>query len=351
MTSPGPPYLPTIHRQIKTGPSARLRVEMMLRKIRTSKFRLGEPVVVRSLNEIAATLDPSGRLEGLPFLPEMIRHCGRTLTVRGHVKKLIQEGGLGGMRRIRSVVLLNDAVCDGRAHGDCQRACVLLWKTAWIKRATEEPVGDMMNSLGSTLAGTYGVESILPRGRVCQVTELTMATKPLRLWDPRRYYWDMISGIYRPSDYLGYLTGGIFRNTFGRLIKSPPHHKAPLPLISAAEGLDLQPGDLVEVKSADEIRATLNPARRSQGLLFLPGMWAHCGCRLRVLHRVERIMSERTGEMRALKHAVILEGATCNGKAHGGCQRGCYVFWKKAWLRRVAEDRPGSTGPDQSSRE
>jgi len=70
----------------------------------------------------------------------------------------------------------------------------------------------------------------------------------------------------------------------------------------------------------------------------MPGMWDYCGRRLRVLYRVDRMMSEKNGELRALNQTVILEGVTCNGKAHGGCQRGCYVFWKDTWLRRADED-------------
>ena len=33
--------------------------------------------------------------------------------------------------------------------------------------------------------------------------------------------------------------------------------------------------------------------------------------------------------------AVYLEGLRCDGSGHGGCQAGCRIYWKEAWLRRV----------------
>ena len=304
----------------------------------TKKLRPGDLVTVRSFPEISSTLGQSGALGGLPFLPEMLKYCGRTFIVRRRVDKLIQEGSRGGMRRIKNVVLLDGTVCDGKAHGDCQRACFLLWKTAWLKPADGGLESVQGESIGGSGAGPQSGETLLSHGKVCQVTELTVATTPLRLWDPRRYYGDITSHIYTPIDYLSYLLGGIYRNTLRRLIGRVHNKKAPRSNPVASESLNLQQGQLVEVKSAEEIHATLNPSGRNRGLYFMPGMWDYCGRRLRVLYRVDRMMSEKTGELRTLNQTVILEGVTCNGKAHGGCQRGCYVFWKDTWLRRIAED-------------
>jgi hypothetical protein len=63
------------------------------------------------------------------------------------------------------------------------------------------------------------------------------------------------------------------------------------------------------------------------------------------------MLGEKTGEMRSLKNTVVLEGITCNGQAYGGCQRGCYVFWKEIWLRRVSEviHRPMLLPPNSPS--
>ena len=44
-------------------------------------LRSGDVVRVRSAAEIFATLDDRGTLDGLPFMPEMLKYCGRTLPV------------------------------------------------------------------------------------------------------------------------------------------------------------------------------------------------------------------------------------------------------------------------------
>jgi hypothetical protein len=36
-----------------------------------------------------------------------------------------------------------------------------------------------------------------------------------------------------------------------------------------------------------------------------------------------------------MDHAVHLTKVRCDGQAHGGCQAGCLVYWKEAWLKRV----------------
>ncbi|HVW84082.1 MAG TPA: hypothetical protein VHB50_05360, partial [Bryobacteraceae bacterium] len=46
-----------------------------------SPWRNGEWVEVKSAPEIARTLDADGALDGLPFMPEMLGHCGRRYRV------------------------------------------------------------------------------------------------------------------------------------------------------------------------------------------------------------------------------------------------------------------------------
>jgi len=104
--------------------------------------------------------------------------------------------------------------------------------------------------------------------------------------------------------------------------------------------LGLQPGELVRVRSIDEILATLNRKRRCRGLLWMTGMRKYCGNQYRVYRRVERIVQETNGEFRNMKDTVLLEGVMCDGKAFGGCDRSCFHFWREAWLERV----PAATG-------
>ena len=51
-------------------------------------LKVGDLVEVRSAEEIRATLDENGELDGLPFMPEMLAFCGRRLTVHKVAHKL-----------------------------------------------------------------------------------------------------------------------------------------------------------------------------------------------------------------------------------------------------------------------
>jgi hypothetical protein len=108
-------------------------------------------------------------------------------------------------------------------------------------------------------------------------------------------------------------------------VKPPP---------SIERSLNLQPGDWVEVKSKEEILETLDEKGRFRGLYFMPGMAVHCGKRLRVYKRLERMILEATGELRDVKNTVLLEGAMCPGVGMR-CDRSCFYFWREAWLKRA----------------
>ena len=73
----------------------------------------------------------------------------------------------------------------------------------------------------------------------------------------------------------------------------------------------------------------------------MPEMFAFCGQRFRVIARAHKscdtVFPVRS---RRITNAVHLE-TRCDGKAHGGCQAGCLIFWKEAWLRREILDAPG----------
>jgi len=108
--------------------------------------------------------------------------------------------------------------------------------------------------------------------------------------------------------------------------------------LHADQVLGLRPGEMVKVKSQEEILKTLDGAGNNRGLGFTPEMWEYCGRKLRVFKRVEKIcMESASGEMRRLKNTVILEGAICNGGSRG-CDRAGFLFWREAWLERVNEN-------------
>ena len=100
--------------------------------------------------------------------------------------------------------------------------------------------------------------------------------------------------------------------------------------------LNLVAGEWVEVKSLEEIEATLDKKGHYKGLLFMPEMRKFCGGKYKVHRVIEKMILETTGELRRFKSpTVILEGVHCDGSFHFDCQRSCFSFWKEAWLKRV----------------
>ena len=106
----------------------------ILPAIPTRGLRAGDLVEIRSADEIMATLDERGEFENLPFMPEMLKFCGRRLTVNKVAHKLCDTISGTGIHKMTNAVHLTDARCDGAAHGGCQTACLLYWKEAWLKR-------------------------------------------------------------------------------------------------------------------------------------------------------------------------------------------------------------------------
>jgi len=113
---------------------------------------------------------------------------------------------------------------------------------------------------------------------------------------------------------------------------APPRAASPQPI--RQEILDLQPGELVAVKSEQEILQTLDSEGKYRGLAFLPEMKAYCGHQFTVYKRLERVFLEESKQYRRLKHTVLLSGAVCNGVGIG-CDRSCLLYWREIWLRRV----------------
>ncbi len=94
----------------------------------------------------------------------------------------------------------------------------------------------------------------------------------------------------------------------------------------------LRHGDVVAVRSLDEILATLDADAKFECMPFMPEMTPFCGKTFRVHRRAEKTCVEGVG-MRSLQNTVFLEDLRCDGSAHAGCQRGCLFFWKEAWLQ------------------
>jgi hypothetical protein len=111
-------------------------------------------------------------------------------------------------------------------------------------------------------------------------------------------------------------------------------------------------GDVVEVRTLAEIRATLDEGGALEGMPFMPEMAKYCGQRFRVGKRAHKSCDtvNKTGGV-AVRSAVHLDDLRCDGSAHGGCQAACLIFWKDAWIKRVNADSPAGLAPNASAAE
>src|SRR5260370_39335675 len=104
---------------------------------------------------------------------------------------------------------------------------------------------------------------------------------------------------------------------------------------------ELGGGDWGEGRGREEILKALDAQGRLEGLPFMPEMFEFCAGRFRVFKRAHKTCDPPNGiRGRRMLRTVHLESARCNGGAHDGCQARCLIFWKEAWLKKVA---PGDT--------
>jgi hypothetical protein len=320
-------------------------------------LKAGDLVEVRSAEEIRATLDENGELAGLPFMPEMLAFCGRRLTVHKVAHKLCDYISQTGMRRMYDAVHLTESRCDGSAHGACQNACSLYWKEQWLKRvdpddpAPATPDAGQRTLLPLLLEKTKKepFEDGEPRYS-CQGTEmLRAAPQRLLLKELTQFREDVASGnagvlavvrsflvavFNRYQDrskrflprflqirgglHWGFMKGGV---TSGR---------------TPTELLNLQPGELVRIKSREEIMATLDTNLLNRGMGFDSEMSRFCGRTAKVKARANRVVDEKTGRLLTMKNpCIILEDIVCEGAFSANCPREFVCWWREIWLERV----------------
>lgn len=317
--------------------------EYLSETVVAEKFFPGDLVEVRSHSEILATLDENGTLEKLPFMPEMLKFCGRTLRVSRQAFKTCVDDQ--DMRRLDNTVFLEEARCDGSSHGGCGRACLIFWKEAWLKRALSLPAPNGGNTVAVDPQKVDAAKATLSdltllAGRegqfFCQSSELLKASRPLPWWHAKQYLWDLkynrISfDQWALSLFIAFYNkvAHVCRFKSWRFVAGPGTVSSPEP------PLNLLPGDLVRVKSVSQIRQTLDRSGKHSNLLFAPAMADFCGRVLRVQDRVENIILEGTPHQRKIKNTVLLEGATCDGICHRMCPRQSLLFWRECWLERV----------------
>ena len=271
--------------------------------------------------------------------------------------------------------------CDGSAHGGCQAGCLIFWKEAWLRREGHASLISLKNTRSTRSSsknlfqmGASGCsEGALIRATVnhadsdnetyaCQATELLKATSPLKWYDMRQYVRDIRSGNVHLRDALSAIWLRVYRkaiqikgggrlrtyylliylyDTFQRLRGGTPYPWKQGKVEGATPSmlLNLRPGELVEVKTHEEILETINHRNRNRGLSFDAEMVPYCGRKYRVLRRVEKIIDEKTGKMIRLPNdCIVLDGVTCTAQfipQRLFCPRSIYPYWREIWLKRV----------------
>ena len=193
---------------------------------------------------------------------------------------------------------------------------------------------------------------------VCQATQMTAATTPLPFWSIPQLIQDYTSGNQRISTILSAIAFALFY----RLTESGLGFGAPLRWIfdkiqSIRRGtpyvrrlghipmnaptptakLDLQPGELVRIKSHPEILDTVNFNYMNRGMGFHPELVPFCGQTFKVKYRGRKIINEKTGHMMDLKNpCVVLDGLHCGGFYTKPlfCTRDSHPYWREIWLER-----------------
>jgi hypothetical protein len=302
----------------------------------------GDLVNVRSADEILSALDSKGSMHGLPFMPEMLQFVGKQFRVHRRVEYFSFDGDdlCGDEPSVRAfpnddVVILENARCSGVSHGGCKRGCAIFWKESWLSKVVNEAETSVPGNLDALSNRVLSKDPTHAEIYFCQSSELLAATRPLS-WKERlsRCLRNVFSGNVRAGEMVRNIFVWIRVRGRERLFGVYPTgslQKTP------TEVLDLQVGELVEVKSLKEIKQTLDRRGWNRGLHFAPEMIPYCGRRLRVAARADSMIREGTGEMRSMKNTVILENCTCDSAtwAFGGCPREDYIYWREIWLRRV----------------
>ncbi len=299
------------------------------------KFKSGDLVEILTPQEIIQTLDSRGTIHGLPFMAEMIAYCGKRYRVRSKIEKTCVV--TGKMREFINddVVYLENLRCDGSSHDGCQRGCLIFWNEAWLKKVDDDndtnidPIIEDASLLRSRL-----ITKNSPDKYFCQSTQLSEATQKLS-------HTQRISKLAKEitSNTVGLLMGlkSIvfplwwrlrFKKLIGGLAQTP------------ISELNLQPGEIVEVKSFEEIKSTLDKKGRNRGLEFHYDMMQFCGKQYRVRNRLEKMISEASGKMLKIKNTVILEDVTCDfAYRFWGCSRCIFQYWREIWLKRIDNNR------------
>jgi hypothetical protein len=315
------------------------------------ELRRGDLVEVLGPAEILATLDERGALGGLPFMPEMAAFCGRRLLVDRRADRVCDTVRYSGIRQVPDGVFLGELRCNGSAHGGCQADCRVVWKADWLRRVTPDTpppalfarrdLDALVERCSRDVKSTVEEKGKTRERWWCQATELPAASRHIKLMDAGSYVNEYRTGNVGLGHFLRVMTRVVVQEPMRKLGLIPEIHLPGTASAPAADPpLNLQPGELVQIKSKEEIATTLTPDGRHRGMWFDREMMPYCGGTYRVRQRVRRFIHDGDGRMIEFKKnaCVTLEDVVCSGDrslCRWFCPRAIYPYWSECWLRRV----------------
>ncbi len=311
-------------------------------------FAVGDWVVVRPLEEILRTLDDANCLAALPFMPEMAKYSGRRFRIVKLAHKTCDPTGRSNLRRMKNAVHL-DTRCDGSGHDGCEARCLIIWKTDWLKIAEGDSPPEPPAPAPQVIARLQATTKADAKRYRCQLTELVDATTNLPSSNACHYVEDLTSGNVPPAQFFKIVPVALVKEAASRILGPLTRYAAkrfmPYPPEQSAkpetEVLNLQPGELVQVRPEHEILATLGKDWKHRGLAVEREMLRYCGRTFRVSHRITKTVSEHTGKMIKFKNdCIVLDGVACQGLGNRSrlfCQRAPLYYWREAWLRRAGD--------------
>ena len=100
--------------------------------------------------------------------------------------------------------------------------------------------------------------------------------------------------------------------------------------------IPLKKGDIVRIRSLNEILSTLDHFKELKGCAFLPEMYQYCETEQKVFKSMERFIDERDYKPKKTRGIILLENVICSGTPlYGKCDRCCYLFWREEWLVKL----------------
>ena len=298
-------------------------------------------------------------------MPEMLRFFGQQFAVAARVERACDTVHYSGVLRLPNTVILDDERCDGTGHSGCQAQCRLYWKEAWLRparpkaitdeSATSEAMAELERLAKANILATTSTTEV-PAFK-CQATELLRAGEPVSWYDSRSFLQELVGGNVRPWRWVYVMTRVVLHEVGLRLglVTNSPNPFRPDQLTGGGAVVPtsrgLQVGELVRIRSKDEIKPTLNRSGMNRGMSFDKEMVPYCGRTAHVKAKVERFIDEQSGRMVELaSDAYILDGVVCQSYRSDKrwfCTRAIYPWWREAW-RTLLTEEPAKSHPSRA---